>query len=230
MLAELWLLAWLGFLWFAWYDGLVTDERDVPGELRVRLVREDEVAWYNALMAEHHSLGVAASGRVLRYVAEAGGVPLVLGTFGSAAWRVPVRDDLIGWDGQQRAARLSGCARISGCACCPPPPGCRTPRRGPWRHAADSCRPSAGIRGAAGCRRVVHRPGHARGDGVQGVRVHRGRGDGRVRQVPRPGSLRASRPAEDVLAAELAPGGLAALKAGFDSRADRAARPGLQRP
>ena len=64
------------------------------------------MAWYNALMTEHHQLGMAASGRVLRYVAEAGGVPLVLGTFGSAAWRVPVRDQRIGWDDGQRAARL----------------------------------------------------------------------------------------------------------------------------
>ena len=72
----------------------------------VRLVAEAEVAEYNALMAEHHSLGVAASGRVLRYVAEAGGVPVVLGTFGSAAWRLPVRDARIGWDEQQRSARL----------------------------------------------------------------------------------------------------------------------------
>ena len=69
--------------------------------LKVRLVaddEDDEIAWYNALMAAHHSLGVAASGRVLWYVAEAGGVPLVLGTFGSAAWRVPARDEFIGWD------------------------------------------------------------------------------------------------------------------------------------
>jgi len=84
----------------------VTDERNDTGELTVRLVRADEVAWYNALMKEHHSLGVAASGRVLRYVAEAGGVPLVLGTFGSAAWRLPVRDQHVGWDDGQRAARL----------------------------------------------------------------------------------------------------------------------------
>ncbi len=89
-----------------WYDGRVTDERNDTGELTVRLVRADEVAWYNALMKEHHSLGVAASGRVLRYVAEAGGVPLVLGTFGSAAWRLPVRDQHVGWDDGQRAVRL----------------------------------------------------------------------------------------------------------------------------
>jgi len=85
---------------------MVTDERNDTGELTVRLVRDDEVPWYNALMKEHHSLGVAASGRVLRYVAEAGGAPLVLGTFGSAAWRLPVRDQHAGWDDGQRAARL----------------------------------------------------------------------------------------------------------------------------
>ena len=67
---------------------------------------DEEIGWYNALMAEHHSLGVAASGRVLRYVGEAGGVPVVLGTFGSAAWRVPARDEFIGWDSVQRAERL----------------------------------------------------------------------------------------------------------------------------
>jgi predicted transposase YbfD/YdcC len=75
-------------------------------ELKVRLAGADEVPWYNTLLAEHHSLGVAASGRVLRYVAEAGGVPVVLGTFGSAAWRVPVRDEFIGCDPVQRAERL----------------------------------------------------------------------------------------------------------------------------
>src|SRR2546427_282174 len=52
----------------------MTDKRNDSGGLTVRLARADEVAWYNALMKEHHSLGVAASGRVLRYVAEAGGV------------------------------------------------------------------------------------------------------------------------------------------------------------
>ena len=75
-------------------------------ELKVRLVGEAETGWYNELMTEHHGLGAAASGRVLRYVAEAGGVPVALGTFGSAAWRVPVRDACLGWDEGQRRARL----------------------------------------------------------------------------------------------------------------------------
>lgn len=74
--------------------------------LKVRLVTGDEIGWYNELMREHHALGVAASGRVLRYVAEYGGTPVVLGTFGSAAWRVPVRDEFIGWDLVQRDERL----------------------------------------------------------------------------------------------------------------------------
>src|ERR1035441_10151400 len=85
---------------------VTVDERNETGELKVRLVRADEVAWYNKLMKDHHLLGVAASGRVLRYVAEAGGQPVVLGTFGSSAWRLPVRDQHVGWTGDQRAARL----------------------------------------------------------------------------------------------------------------------------
>ncbi len=72
----------------------------------MRLAGPDEVALYNELMAAHHGLGLAASGRVLRYVAEIGGVPAVLGTFGSAAWRLPVRDSHIGWSDEQRTARL----------------------------------------------------------------------------------------------------------------------------
>ncbi|HUY45029.1 MAG TPA: Druantia anti-phage system protein DruA [Streptosporangiaceae bacterium] len=79
---------------------------DESSDLKVRLIGEAETGWYSELMAEHHSLGAAASGRVLRYVAEAGGAPVVLGTFGSAAWRVPVRDERIGWNEEQRRARL----------------------------------------------------------------------------------------------------------------------------
>ena len=74
--------------------------------MKVRLIGAAETGWYNELMAGHHTLGAAASGRVLRYVAEAGGVPVVLGTFGSAAWRVPVRDEYLGWSEEQRGARL----------------------------------------------------------------------------------------------------------------------------
>ena len=96
---------WLDMRLVLWYQRRVPDERDID-DVQVRLLGEAETGWYNTLMAEHHSLGVAASGRVLRYVAEAGGVPLVLGTFGSAAWRCAPRDGLIGWDAAQRSGRL----------------------------------------------------------------------------------------------------------------------------
>ena len=128
----------------------MTDERDGYGELKVRLVREAEVGEYNALMAGHHSLGVAASGRVLRYVAELGGVPLVLGTSGSAAWRVPVRDAHVGWSGEQRAARLEQvCANQRLCVL-PAAPRCRMPRRGRFRGCCAGCPPIAWRRSGCG--------------------------------------------------------------------------------
>ena len=103
MCCELGVCRWLDSSFGPWYVCCVADE---SFELKVRLIGEAETGWYNELMAGHHSLGAAASGRVLRYVAEAGGVPVVLGTFGSAAWRVPVRDAHLGWDEEQRRARL----------------------------------------------------------------------------------------------------------------------------
>jgi len=93
---------------------------DEDVELEVRLVADGEVAWYNDLMAEHHGLGVAASGRVLRYVAEAGGVPLVLGTFGSAAWRVPARDAFTGWDPVVASHGSATQWRMNSYLVCPP--------------------------------------------------------------------------------------------------------------
>ena len=91
-------------LWFLVGMRRVAVGRNKP---KIRLVPDDEICCYNALMAEHHNLGVAASGRVLRYVAKtASAVPLVLGTFGSAAWRVEARDGLIGWEPVQRSERL----------------------------------------------------------------------------------------------------------------------------
>src|SRR5260370_22297592 len=108
-------------------------------------------------MAEHHGLGAAASGRVLRYVAEAGGVPVVLGTFGSAAWRVPVRDGYLGGSDEQRSARLGQvCANQRLCvlpaAAGGPPAAARAPagvlRRPPRDHPAAV----GGRRGAGGAR------------------------------------------------------------------------------
>ena len=46
-----------------WYAYRVTDE---SFEVKVRLIGAAETGWYNELMAGHHTLGAAASGRVLR--------------------------------------------------------------------------------------------------------------------------------------------------------------------
>ena len=103
MCCELGVCRCLGSSFGPWYACCVTDE---SFELKVRLISEAETGWYNELMAGHHSLERRRRAGVLRDVAEAGGVPVVLGTFGSAAWRVPVRDAHLGWDEEQRRARL----------------------------------------------------------------------------------------------------------------------------
>ncbi len=146
----------------------MTDERNDTAELVIRLVPDAEVAGYNALMAAHHSLGVAASGRVLRYVAEAGGVPLVLGTFGSAAWRVPVRDEHVGWNERQRAARLERiCCNQRLCVL---PAAEAVPHAGVGGAGRDAARAArrlpAGVRGAADGGGNLHRPGRPCRDGV----------------------------------------------------------------
>jgi hypothetical protein len=203
---------------------------DESVELEVRLVADGEVAWCNDLMREHHGLGVAASGRVLRYVAQAGGVPVVLGTFGSAAWRVPARDAFTGWDPVQRAERLERV--ISDQRLCVLPAAGQVPfaasralaamlRRLPGDH-------EAAFRGPPGRVRVVHRPVRSCRDGVQGVRVHRGGPDRRVRPDPRRGVLPPARAAEGVLDQGAGAGRAGGAAGGLRfPAADRPARPGL---
>ena len=164
---------------------------------------------------------MAVSGLVLRYVAEAGGVPLVLGTFGSAAWRVPVRDARIGWSDEQRAVRLAvwrGCARTSGCACCRPRRLCRIRRRGRW---LGCCAGWPGITWPrSGCgwrpwsRSPTRRPMPGRCTRCA-VSPQRGptAGDGRSRG--RDHYVRHGPPKACWLR-ELVPGGMAALATGFD--------------
>ena len=201
----------------AWYERPVADENV---ELEVRLVADGEVAWYNDLMRQHHGLGVAASGRVLRYVAQAGGVPLVLGTFGSAAWRVPARDAFIGWDPVQRAERLERV--ISNQRLCVLPAAGQVPfaasralaamlRRLPGDHEA-----AFGVRPAA-CESFTDPSAHA-GTAYKAcgfTEAGRTAGYGRTRGAAyyhRHGQPKA------YWIKELAPGGLAALTAAFDSR------------
>ena len=210
-------MCWLDFPGPAWYERPVADENV---ELEVRLVADGEVAWYNDLMRQHHGLGVAASGRVLRYVAQAGGVPLVLGTFGSAAWRVPARDAFIGWDPVQRAERLERV--ISNQRLCVLPAAGQVPfaasralaamlRRLPGDHEA-----AFGVRPAA-CESFTDPSAHA-GTAYKAcgfTEAGRTAGYGRTRGAAyyhRHGQPKA------YWIKELAPGGLAALTAAFDSR------------
>ena len=78
--------------------------------LEIRLAAPDEVSGFSTLMAVHHYLGSRASGRLLRYVACLDGQPAVLATFGSAAWKCRPREEFLGWDDEQRAARLGAVA------------------------------------------------------------------------------------------------------------------------
>jgi hypothetical protein len=74
--------------------------------LVVRLAEDDEVGRFAAEMAEHHWLGSRLSGRVMRYVATVDGEWVALAGFGSAALRVPVREQHVGWDEPTRSRRL----------------------------------------------------------------------------------------------------------------------------
>ena len=78
--------------------------------LGVRPAAAGEVSWFNALLAAHHYLGPRGSARLLRYVAVLDGQPVVLATFGAAVRRCRPREEFLGWDDEQRAARLPAVA------------------------------------------------------------------------------------------------------------------------
>ena len=190
-------------------------------ELKVRLITGAETGWYNELMAEHHSLGAAASGRVLRYVAEADGAPVVLGTFGSAAWRVPVRDAYLGWSDEQRAARLERvCANQRLCVL---PAAAGVPHAASRALAAMLRRLPADYLAAFGVRLVMaetftdpaaHAGTTYKACGFTAVGQTAGFGRSRGRSH----YLHHGRP-KDCWLYELVPGGAAALAAGFDAPA-----------
>jgi hypothetical protein len=78
--------------------------------LEVRLAAPGEVSGFNTLLAAHHYLGPRGSSRLLRYVACVDEQPVVLATFGAAARKCRPREEFLGWDDEQRAARLSAVA------------------------------------------------------------------------------------------------------------------------
>ncbi len=82
-------------------------EAAVVEQVQVRLVPPEEAERWNRLMSEHHYLKSAQMvGEQLRYVAEYRGQWLALLGWCAAAYHLKGRDGEIGWDANQRRARL----------------------------------------------------------------------------------------------------------------------------
>jgi hypothetical protein len=82
-------------------------EAAVVEQIEVRLVRAEEVARWEELMCQHHYLKSARMvGEQLRYVAEYQGQWMALVGWAAASYHLKGRDGWIGWDENQRRARL----------------------------------------------------------------------------------------------------------------------------
>lgn len=82
-------------------------EAAVVDQITVRLVRPDEEAEWDRLMVENHYLKSARMvGEQLRYVAEYQGRWMALLGWSAAAYHLKGRDGWIGWNANQRRARL----------------------------------------------------------------------------------------------------------------------------
>jgi predicted transposase YbfD/YdcC len=82
-------------------------EAAVVNAIVVRLVRPEEVGEWDRLMIEHHYLKSAMLvGEQLRYVAEYRGQWMALLGWSAAAYHLKGREAWIGWDANQRRARL----------------------------------------------------------------------------------------------------------------------------
>jgi len=82
-------------------------EAAVVDQVTVRLVRADEEADWDRLMVENHYLKSARMvGEQLRYVAEYQGRWMALLGWSAAAYHLKGRDSWIGWNANQRRARL----------------------------------------------------------------------------------------------------------------------------
>ena len=81
--------------------------------LRVRLIQSGtaEGKRWAFYLQTYHYLGLRVVGENIGYLIEdRQGQDLACLLFGAAAWRCAVRDEFLGWDGQERASRLSGIA------------------------------------------------------------------------------------------------------------------------
>lgn len=82
-------------------------EAAVVDQIQVRLVRPEEEAEWNRLMEENHYLKSAEMvGEQLRYVAESQGRWMALLGWSAAAYHLKGREGWIGWEDNQRRARL----------------------------------------------------------------------------------------------------------------------------
>jgi hypothetical protein len=82
-------------------------EAAVVDQIQVRLVRPEEQAQWNRLMEENHYLKSAQMvGEQLRYVAEYQGRWMALLGWSAAAYHLKGREGWIGWEDNQRRARL----------------------------------------------------------------------------------------------------------------------------
>ncbi len=82
-------------------------DAEVLEQVEVRLVRAEEETRWDELMIQHHYLKSARMvGEQLRYVAEYRGGWLALLGWSAAAYHLKGRDGWIGWDDNQRRARL----------------------------------------------------------------------------------------------------------------------------
>ncbi len=83
------------------------EEQEILVHLCVELVPANEVARFDELIVQHHYLRSAAVvGEHLRYVATYGGQWLALASWSAAALHLKARDQFIGWNEEQRRARL----------------------------------------------------------------------------------------------------------------------------
>ena len=75
--------------------------------LRVRAVAAQEHAWFDAQLADHHSLGAGRPiGDYLRQIVEVDGRAGALLVWGPACYALKDRDLWISWSAAQRVARL----------------------------------------------------------------------------------------------------------------------------
>ena len=79
----------------------------VRSAVRVRVVTEQEIEWFNAQLAEHHYLGAGRPvGDYLRQVVQVEGRVVALLVCGPACYSLKDRDLWISWSAPQRIERL----------------------------------------------------------------------------------------------------------------------------